>query len=226
VQNVRAAGVLHRTSVALVLLFTGACDSARARAPEQAQADADSIARALQDSVNRTLPGYVVDSVHTVEEELRRFRQALGGEPATGLAGGSDSRDGLVERFVAALEASDTSEFQAMAVSAREFADLVYPTSPYTRPPYRQSIAFVWFQTQNANSVGLTRLLNRRGGRALGFAGYTCPGEPEIQGANRIWTGCTLQAWNDDGSPREEQLFGAIVERQGRYKFLSYANRL
>ena len=61
---------------------------------------ADSIARARQDSINRASPGYVIDSVLPVEEEIRRFRAAVGGATAAELQHASASRTELVERFV------------------------------------------------------------------------------------------------------------------------------
>src|ERR1043165_2290911 len=62
-------------------------------------ARADSIARARQDSINRTLPGYVIDSLLPVDEELRRFRAAIGGEPVPAFVAGSPSREALAKRF-------------------------------------------------------------------------------------------------------------------------------
>ena len=223
----RAAGVLRGASAATCLLLgVVACDAARARAPEQDSHITNSVARARQDSINRAQLGYVIDSVHSVEEELRRFREAIGGTPAVRLVGGNDSRTALVARFVLALAARDTADVRAMSVSAREFADLFYPTSPYTRPPYRQAVGLVWFQTQNASSVGITRLFARRGGRSLEVTGHSCLEPPDVHGDNRLWNGCTVEVRGEDGSVRSQHLFGSILERNGQFKFLSYANRL
>src|SRR5688572_3108316 len=99
-----------------VIVATG-CSPARdepatARSPQDSVL-ADSIARARQDSINRRLPGYVVDSILPVEEELRRFRLAVREQGAstgtdtndivTALTSGSDSREALVRRFIKAL---------------------------------------------------------------------------------------------------------------------------
>ena len=225
--NVLTAGALSRASaVVFFVAAAAACDPARARDLNRDAGAADSIARVRQDSLNRAQPGYVVDSIRPVAEELSRFRDAIGGEPARAFTGGSRSMDALIARFVAAVGARDTAEFRQMAVTAREFADLVYPTSPFVHPPYRQSPGLVWFQTQIASSSGLTRLIARRGGRALGVVGHTCQNPPEVQGANRIWDWCTLQTRGADSVVRNERLHGAIVERNGVYKFVSYANRL
>ena len=90
----------RRSTVAFIAMFGLAC--ARAGESESRAADSirtDSIARARQDSVNRAQPGYVVDSLLPIEEELRRFRAAIGGSPVTALAHGSASREELVRRL-------------------------------------------------------------------------------------------------------------------------------
>src|SRR5690348_8848314 len=115
--------------LAIALALT-ACDRAQTVKVAQALPDSartDSIARARQDSINRAQPGYIVDSVLPVAEELRRFRSAIGGAPVTALANGSTSRNALVQRFLKAVAATDTADIRAMTLTAREFADLVYP---------------------------------------------------------------------------------------------------
>lgn len=147
--------------IALMVAIT-ACGNGVAKL----QADsirADSIARAHQDSLNRAQPGYIIDSVLPVEEELRRFRAAIGGTTVTSLRHGSDSREALVRRLVGAVAAQDTAQLRDMALTAREFADLVYPSSPYTRPPYRQAPGLVWMQMVNPSVSGFKRLMARRG---------------------------------------------------------------
>lgn len=196
---------------------------------------ADSIERARQDSINWTLPGYVVDSILPVEEELRRFRLAVRQHSPNGRTGdvsdnlsaltkASDSREGLVRRFVKALADNDSSELHAMHLTAREFAALVYPESPYTHRPYHQSPALVWNQIRMPSSSGLTRLLRRVAGQPLRYVDHSCDGKPERQGRNVIWTGCTLRVANSSGEESRQRLFGSIIEREGRFKFVSYAN--
>ncbi|MDP9205133.1 MAG: hypothetical protein M3P12_06715, partial [Gemmatimonadota bacterium] len=151
-----------------------ACVPGTERTTQQIAADsarADSINRARQDSINRASPGYVIDSILPVEEELRRFRSAIGGQPVTAFSGGSGSREALVRRFMKALAANDSVDLRAMALNAREFADLVYPESPYTHPPYSQSPALVWNQIQNPSASGFTRLVRRLANQPLRYVG-------------------------------------------------------
>lgn len=171
-------------------------------------------------------PAVHIDSVFPIEEEIRRFRADLPEAPAALGTGASTSRDSLVARFVTAVEALDTAAVRDMVVSRAEFAYLYYPFTRFAKPPYELSPALVWFQIQQNSEKGIGRAFRTYGGRALGFAGYRCPEPPAIEEANRLWEGCALRLRGPDGSESETRLFGTILERDGRFKFLSYANDL
>jgi len=160
-----------------------------------------------------------------VEEEMRRFRNATGGAAATQLAHASASREELIRRFVRDLGTHDSLDLRAAALSAREFIDLVYPTSPNTHPPYRQSPGFVWMQINGQGGSGLTRALQRRGSQGLSYVGHSCEPKPDIQGNNRLWLRCTVRLGSLSGDTTNQRLFGTIIERDGRFKFVSFANQ-
>lgn len=189
-----------------------------------ARARADARARARQDSINRAQPGYVVDSILPIADEVRRFQSAVGGDPATALRDGRGSRDALVARFADALAAGDSAALRRLAVSPREFIDLIYPESPFTRAPYRQAPGLLWRQIQLPSGNGLRRLLERHGGRPLRVETLRCPASPEVQGNNRLHVGCTVRFVSGADAAREGQLFGTIIERHGQFKFVSFAN--
>jgi hypothetical protein len=210
-----------------VALSALACTPGKEASARQTVADsvrADSMSRARQDSINRTSPGYVVDSILPVEEEVRRFSAAIGGQPVAALAGGSDSREDLVRRFMKALAADDSVELRAMALRAREFADLVYPESPYTHPPYRQSPALVWGQIQNPSASGFTRLVRRLGNQPLQYLNHRCDPKPDRQGRNLIWTNCVVHLAGPNGETSNHRLFGSIIQRDGKFKIVSFRN--
>lgn len=214
---------------ALLLIATAVACGGEARSAVRTGGDslrADSIARARQDSINRTLPGYVVDSILPIDEETRRFRAAIGGDSVAALEQASASRQALVWRFARALAGRDTADLRAMAISPREFVDLVYPSSPYTHAPYRQSPGLTWMQIRNPSESGLTRLLRGVGGASLTADGLRCDPKPERQGANLIWTGCRLRLTGAHDLAGARRYFGSILERDGRFKFVSYTNDL
>jgi hypothetical protein len=185
----------------------------------------DSRARARQDSINRAQPGYIVDSILPPAEELRRFRDGLGAAPAW-LTGGARRRDVLVLRFVRAVEARDTNALAQMLMSRAEFAYLLYPESRFAQPPYRQPPWLTWMLWTKETSIGLRRALDRYGGRTLGYSGYECDREPRVEGRNRLWTNCALRLSQGAADTIRIRLFGAIVERDGAFKFAGYGNGL
>jgi hypothetical protein len=167
-----------------------------------------------------------VDSVFPLEEEIRRFKAARNGAAASELQTASDSRDALVARFMKALERRDTADLRAMVLNAAEYIDLYYPTSVYTRPPYKQSPELNWFLMQEDSEKGIKRALDRYGGLPANFQGYECPREPRVEGANRFWEACTIRWSPAPDVPSPIRIFGSIMEREERFKFVSYANDL
>lgn len=216
------AGLLLATIIAAAACTSSKEETARRIAVDSAPAD--SINRARQDSINRASPGYVVDSILPVEEEVRRFRDAVGGQQVTALAGGSRSREALVRRFMKALAADDSAELRTMELNAREFADLVYPESPYTHAPYRQSPALVWNQIQNPSASGFTRLVRRLGNQPLQYLDHSCDVKADPQGRNLIWTNCSVRLTSPNGGTTKHRLFGSIIQRDGSFKIVSYRN--
>lgn len=188
-------------------------------------ARSDSIARARQDSVNRAQPGYVVDSIFPVEEQLRRFRDKIGGTPATTFSDASTSRDALIKRIVKDVAQQDTTDMRSALISAREFADLIYPSSPNFRPPYQQAPDIVWMMIQNRSQSGYLRVVRRRGEAALRLQRSECKEQPEVQGENKLWTDCVVHLVSARGDTSTQKWFGTIVERDGRFKLLSYRNQ-
>jgi hypothetical protein len=175
----------------------------------------------MQDSINRAQPGYIIDSILPVEEHLRRFRVGL--DTLRRLEGGAASADELVSTVVSAVARADTATLVRLAVSRAEFAWLVYPDSPLSAAPYRQAPDIAWLQHSLAGGSGLTRLLAKLGGRPITLAKWWCAPAARLEGHNRIWTGCSVR-FLEHGAEAELQLFASIVERQGRFKILTYAN--
>jgi hypothetical protein len=171
-----------------------------------------------------SMPPSHVDSAVPRAVALRRFQRAS--ERATVLSGGASSRDDLVRRFLRAVEARDTSGLHRLVLSRGEFAYLYYPTSAQGLPPYDLSPDLMWFMLVERSNRGVTALVSERAGKPLASAGYRCLGNSTVEGRNRLWGPCLVRRIQAPGDTVEERLFGPIVERDGRFKFLSYSNRL
>lgn len=167
------------------------------------------------------LPGVVVDSALTPEEHLRRFREGL---PAvTALDSVATTREELVRRWVEAVEAADTAAIVALHLTRAEFAYLYFPDSPYASGRTRTPPDFLWMQFRMNSEKGIGRTFTRLAGRPLGYRALVCPEPPRPQGAGVVHERCVLRRETADGTI-EQRLFGTILERDGRFKFVGYTN--
>ncbi len=165
-----------------------------------------------------------VDSVVRRAVALERFRAGM--PPVESLSGGATSRDALVRQFVRALETRDTVALRRMALTKAEYAWLYYPTNPQGLPPYDLSPGLLWFMIESRGTRGLGHALEERGGRLLGYVGHDCDPTPSVEGANRVYGPCLVRRVEAPGDTVAERLFGLVIERGGRFKFISYANKL
>ena len=177
--------------------------------------------RAHIDSV--VASGGVVDSILPVAELLQRFQTGL--TRTDTLRHASPSPEALVERLARALAAQDTAELNAMALDRAEFAFLYYPGSSMSLPPYEAPPALLWGQILAASDDGAGKLLARLGGRRVSAHALRCP-PPTVEGANRLIERCTVRLDASGTRALEGNLFGTILTRDGRSKFISLANRI
>lgn len=167
-------------------------------------------------------PGTIIDSILPPGESLRRFQSDL--PVVTELADASRSRDKLVSDFIKALQRADTVALARLRVSKPEYAFLYFPSSVYSRKPYELPPDVAWLLSEQNSQKGAIRLLRRLSGRDLHFDGYACGTSAREQG-NVFWRDCQVSYVDPASSVRvTRRLFGAIMQREGRYKFLSYAN--
>ena len=206
--------------LAAALLFGAA--ACRAEAPG---AGADRPADAPGSRIEAPVPpAGVVDSIRPIAEEIRRFQAELGPEPER--LEGLPSRDALVARFVEAVEAADTAALTSLPLDAAEFGYLYYPHTRFTAPPYELAPSLLWFQIQNEQSRGTTRLLRRFAGSPIGYLGYRCEAEPRQEGPNRVWDECVVLLRGEIEDTVALRLFGTVLERGGAYRLVSLANDL
>ena len=165
----------------------------------------------------------VVDSALSTDTLLARFRSGL--TRPDGFTGGEPSRDALVARFAEAVERSDTATLRRLALTREEFAWLYYPLLPEAAPPYELEPGLMWFMIETNSGRGLRTLLEERGGTPLGFVDYRCDAERH-HGPLTLWGPCVVRRLQAPSDTVTENLFGPIVSRDGRFKFVSYANKL
>jgi len=166
----------------------------------------------------------VVDSVVAPDVALARFRAGLT-EPA-GLTGGAPTRDSLFALALAALTARDTAAIRDLTLTRAEFAWLYYPTNPQAAPPYDLDPQLMWFLLLGNSENGLREALSTYRGRPLRYRDGRCEGDSSVQGANALWGPCWLGFNEVGGNKREDRLLGLVIRRAGRYKIVSWSNKL
>lgn len=201
---------IERMTLLVALLASGACGGERLEGHPPADAVTDSVP---------VTPAQVVDSVLPADEALARFRADIRDIPA-GLRGAAESPQALLAEILDLLATSDTAGFERIALDRAEFAYLYYPSSPLARAPYELPPELAWFRLRQENRIGVLRMLREMGGSRHPDAELVCPENPVMQSENRIWTGCRVRT--ADGE--EVGLFGALLEREGLWKVISFAN--
>lgn len=182
-------------------------------------------ARTTDSSAVAAPNGGVIDSILPMAEYFRRFRAGL--DTVDGFAGGASSQETLVRRLLTAIAARDTTAVRTLMLSRAEFAWLYYPDHELAKAPYEIAPSYIWGQMQDGSVKGITRAFERLGGKPLVFRSLSCdPVAKKVVGATTEYARCVVTVDGTGLSRQDVRLFSAIVERDGRFKFLSYANDL
>lgn len=161
---------------------------------------------------------------HVREGQVARFREQL--PEVAGLAGGAASQEELIATFLSAAQQGDTATLRRLALDRAEFAWLYYPTASQAQPPYDLDPETLWLVTSQQGERGLSRLLEALRGTGYPYAGHRCKGDGRREGSNRLYGPCLVRLVQAPGDTVEARLFGLVLERGGRWKFVNYSNRL
>ena len=167
-------------------------------------------------------PGDKIDSILPMEELIRRFQ--VDAPEVAEFEGGEASREALARRFLLAVSQSDSTTVDRLLLTRSEFAWLFFPDHLYAREPYALDPDIFWLQLTQETRKGRGRLFSRYGGRSLSYLGLAGCQRDTLQvlrGPDTVWTGCRLRYRADD-STLTRTLFGSVIQREGRFKFLSY----
>jgi len=156
--------------------------------------------------------------------QLTAFRE--GTAEVHELQGGYPSREELVRGFLQALEAQDTASLRHLAIDRAEFGWIYYPTNPQARPPYDLDPSMLWFMTSQHSAKGLGKALAAVGGKRLQYAGHSCDSTVSHEGENTVYGPCLVRLVQAPGDTAQVRMFSLVIERHGRWKIVSYANKL
>jgi hypothetical protein len=130
--------------------------------------------------------------------------------------------DALAQDLLAALERKDRQRLRELAVSDREFFDIVWPELPAARPERNLSPEYVWAGLRTKSEAGLQRVLAEHGGRSYEFVRLTHEGAVTQHRTFVVRRQAVVVVRDSEGQERSLHLFGSTLERAGRFKVFSY----
>jgi hypothetical protein len=223
---------LARAAAALLLsLAAMGCAGERAAAdadrpagidPAMLERRSDGLWIPSQDSLRKT-PGYVIDSVFTPEENLRRFQATVAAPADNRVSGGAPTTDALLRRYWALLAAGDTLAMTPLIVSRAEYAYLYFPESvegASGMPP-----AVGWELIVRQSGRGLTRALFQAQRGPSTVVRTLCSDEPRTMGKSILYGPCGVVI-RRDGSEETLWIVKSLLERDGVHKLLGLQNEL
>jgi hypothetical protein len=190
--------------------------------PAMLERRADGVWIPSQDSLRKT-PGYVIDSVFTPEENLRRFQATVAAPADNRLSGGAPSTDALLRRYWALLDAGDTLAMTPLIVSRAEYAYVYFPESiegASGMPP-----AVGWELIVRQSGRGLTRALFQAQRGPATVLRTLCSDEPRRMGKSVVYGPCGVVI-RRDGTEETLWLAKTLIERDGVHKLLGLQNEL
>lgn len=190
--------------------------------PRMVEWRSDGVLIASQDSLRKT-PGYVVDSVFTPEENLRRFQATVTGPVPTALSGGAPSTDALLRQYWGLLSTGDTLAMTPLIVSRAEYAYVYFPESDEGASGLPPHIGWELILAQTGR--GLTRALRIAQLGPSTVVRTTCSDEPRRVGQGKLYGPCGVVI-RRDGREETVWLVKSLYERNGVHKFLGLQNEL
>lgn len=132
--------------------------------------------------------------------------------------GYADSPEALGRAVVDALNDGDREALHAVRAGSDEYKTVLYPAFPKTG----FSADFAWDNLNRKCTVGVDKWLRRFGERDLAFVGIRFDRPTETYEGLRLHRGTVLSVRTPEGETRDLKILGSVVERENRYKLLSY----
>jgi hypothetical protein len=136
----------------------------------------------------------------------------------TALRGYAESTEELGQAVVDALNGGDKKALHALRAGREEYVTVLYPAFPKTA----FDADFAWNNLNRKCTVGVEKWLRRFGRRDLTFTGIRFERPTESYEGLRLHRGTVLSVRLPDGETRDLEILGSVVEREGRFKLLSY----
>lgn len=161
--------------------------------------------------------------------EVARLGYVEAGVPVSRAAPPLGNSFSSIEELTAAvldgLEYGRGGALWGLALSREEFRNVVYPVLPASRPERNTPFDHTWSTLEHKSSNALSATLAQHEGRRYELVRVDFVAHPQRQrdfGAFRVHRDARVVVKREDGSEASLDLFGSVIERNGRFKVFSY----
>jgi hypothetical protein len=128
----------------------------------------------------------------------------------------------LAEAALQGIEAGRGEALWALALTREEFEGVVWPVLPASRPERNTPFDYVWGDLQQKSSSSLRRTLHSHRRRHYELAAVEFHGATRSYGSFLVHRDARLRVVDAEGARHTLDLFGSIIERDGRFKIFSW----
>jgi hypothetical protein len=142
--------------------------------------------------------------------------------PARTLAPAFDSDEALARAVLDGLAKRDVQGLLALSVSRDEFAELVWPTLPASRPEVGMPMTYVWQDSFTRSRASLAQTIEAVGGQRFTLVRVGFSGQQTDHNGVVIARKSYLVVADGQGQERQIRVFGSVIRQNGRSKVYSY----
>jgi hypothetical protein len=144
------------------------------------------------------------------------------GSPVPPLANTQASAAALARAVLDGFEHRDLAVLRALAVDEQEFRDHVWPDLPSARPERNLPFSYVWGDLHQKSDAALARTLATHGGQHYELISVQFLGGKTQYNTYVVHRETLLTVKGTTDSELRVRLFGATLEKDGRFKVFSY----
>lgn len=131
------------------------------------------------------------------------------------------TREDLAVAVLDAIANRDAEALRRLAIDEAEFREHVWPELPASRPERNMPFSYVWTDLKTKSDAGLDGVLAEHGGRRHELRRVRFKGATQYE-SFVVHRDSLVDIRDSEGRDRSLQLFGSVLEKDGRFKVFSY----
>jgi hypothetical protein len=133
-----------------------------------------------------------------------------------------ESPERAASALLEALAAKDVGRLRTLALSEREFRAVIWPELPSSRPDVNLPVDYAWGTLHQNSTASLAMTLREHGGRQYRFRRVDLGQKVSRYATFDVHRDVAILVEDPTGGERRLDLFGSLLEHEGRWKIFSY----